>query len=149
MPFSAVIFSAEALRGALISKTLEKNGYRVYLYNKVHSAGDILEAKAPQIVIIDKEGYFPGELESFSLLSGILKGIPLVIVSNSEADDSIHIKDISVHWCRSNPLDPLAIVATANSILEASGSLPAASDRIEPSGKEAIAQDLMGFLGME
>lgn len=149
MPFSVVIFSAEALRGALIGKTLEKNGYKVSLYKNIHSAGDILEAKAPQIVIIDKEGYFPGELESFSLLGKTLKGIPLVIVSNSEADDSIHLKDVAVHWCRSNPLDPLAIVATANSILETAGSLPAASGEIEISGKEAIVQDLMGFLGMK
>ena len=149
MPFSAVIFSAEAIRGALLSKALEKNGFEVSLSKNIHSAGDILKAKAPRIVIIDKEGYFPGELESFSLLSGLLKGIPVVVVSNSEADDSLSLKDVSVEWCRSNPLDPLAIVAKANSILEASGIPPAASGGNALPGKDAISEDLMGFLGMK
>jgi DNA-binding NtrC family response regulator len=142
MLFSAIIFSAEDVRGALLSRALEKDGFEVSLHKNVLAAENILKSKAPQLVIIDKEGYFPGELESLSLLSGLLKEIPVVIVSNSAADNTFSLKDVSVEWCHSNPLDPLTIASKAKSMLTVSG-------RNELLEKEKIAKDLMGFLGIK
>lgn len=142
MPLSVVVFSAENVRGALLRKALEKSGFEVSLHKNVRVAINVLKAKAPQLVIIDRKGYFPRELESFSSLSDLLKNIPVVIVSKAEADSSFTLKDVSVEWCQSDPLDPLAVVAKAKSSLAASGK----SDLRE---KETIAEDLRGFIGLK
>lgn len=162
MPFLAVIFSAQAIRGSLLSKALEKNDFEVSLNKNLYAAGDVLKTKAPQIVILDTEGYFPGELESFSLLSGLLKGTPVIIVSNSVSNSSITLKDVSVEWCQSNPLDLTAIVVKSRIMLPASPK-ETPNERGEETGKEKepekeqdkypnkekIAEDLMGFLGFK
>jgi len=142
MPLSVVVFSADMMRGALLGKALEKNGFEVSLHKNTRTARDVLKSKVPHLVIIDREGYFPRELESFSLLSGLLKDVPVVVISNSSADSSFTLKDVSVEWCQSDPLDPLAVVEKSNSMLATSGK----GELLE---KEMIAEDLRGFLGLK
>lgn len=150
MPFWAVIFSAQDIRGSLLSKALEKNGFEVSLNKNLYSAGDILKTKAPQLVILDTVGYFPGELEVFSLLSGLLKGTPVIIVSNSDSNSSITLKDVSVEWCQSNPLDLAAIIAKSRGMLPNLAKENARENELEKGPeKEKIAEDLMGFLGFK
>lgn len=163
MPFLAVIFSAQDIRGSLLSKALEKNDFEVFLSKNLYAAGDILRIKAPQLVVLDTEGYFPAEFESFSQLSDLLKGTPVIIVSNSEAVSSLTLKDVSIEWCKSNPLDLAAIVAKSGSMFPDSTELSAMEtwqEKQQPGkepdkasnkdpNKEKIAEDLMGFLGFK
>ncbi|MBF0506189.1 MAG: hypothetical protein HQL09_05085 [Nitrospirae bacterium] len=154
MSLSAVIFSADDIRGALLRKTLEKNGFEVSLYKNIHAAGDILKAKSPPLVIIDKEGYFPGELEYFSSLSGPLAGTSVLVVANSAQDASISLKGVPVEWCLSNPLDLPFIASKAKELLTVKPesnlkALLPATDESGSSEDETLAKDLMGFLGLK
>ncbi|MBF0328621.1 MAG: hypothetical protein HQL10_05650 [Nitrospirae bacterium] len=147
MPFSAVLFSADNLRGALLSKALTKHGFEVSLQRNINTFTDVLNTKSPQLVILDKEGgYFTGDLDVLGPLSVLLKGIPVIIVSNSASDGSFNLKDVSVEWCHSNPIDPLAVATKAKSLL--AGSAPNFVSKEAPE-KDAITEDLKGFLGLE
>ncbi len=154
MSFSAVIFSADEVRGALLLKTLVKNGFEVSLHKNLHAAGDILKTKSPLLVIIDKEGYFPGELEYFSSLGGLLSGSSVLVVANSAGDVSSSLKGALFEWCISNPLDLHLIASRAKELLttKPEGDFKAllpATDESGPSDDETLAKDLMGFLGMK
>lgn len=141
MPFSTVLFSADETRGALLGKVLGKKGFEVFLQRNLLALSDILNTKSPQVVILDKEGYFPGELEAFSSLRGLLREVPVVVVANTPADTSL-LPGISVAWCQSDPLDPLVIAVKALSLLKA----PVKNDSAE---KETLAEDLRDFLGIK
>src|SRR5208283_2332853 len=117
MSFSAVVFSADNVRGALLSKALGKNGFEVSLHKNIHAAGDILKTESPPLVIIDKEGYFPGELEHFSSMGEFLAGATVLVIANSAGDVSNALKGVSFEWCISNPLDLPLIAAKAKELV--------------------------------
>src|SRR5208282_6810081 len=149
MSFSAAIFSADNVRGALLRKALEKNGFEVSLHKNIHAAGDILKANSPPLVLIDKEGYFPGELEHFSSLSGLLAGASVLVIANSVGDVASSLKGVSFEWCISNPIDLPLIASKAKELLTTKRTsdfkaLLPATDESGSSEDETLAKDLMG-----
>jgi len=162
MSFSTVVFSSDKIRGALLSKAFQENGFEVSLHKNVHAAENVLKTKLPSLVVFDKEGYFRNELEHFSSLSRFLVGASVLVIANSAADGSISLKGVPVEWCLSNPLDLPLIVSKAKELLSATikmvtreGDLKEllpitdGSDSSESETSETLSEDLLGFLGLK
>ncbi len=157
----AVVFSPEEMRGALISKVLEKKGFKVSLYKNIRDASETIASFKPHIVIVDTEGYFPSELNYFASLSAQLTGSAVLFVANYSIDDTINMPHTGLDWCVSYPLD-LELVATKAIELLKSKDRPKDFKHllpdIERGGAEEekvvaedadLEKDLLGFIGLK
>lgn len=157
MSVSVVVFSSDAVRGALLSRVFQKSGFEVMLLKNIHAAENILKTKAPVLVVLDKTGYFLGELEHFSSLIALMAGVSVLVVADTPPDGSISLGKIPIEWCISHPLDLTSIVAKAKKLLtvrrenkeeDLKELLPDADDS-GPSENDTLSEDLMGFLGLK
>jgi DNA-binding response OmpR family regulator len=150
------------MRGALISRVLEKNGFKVYLHKNIREASDIINTRKPNKVIVDKEGYFPSELSYFTSLSSQLNNSAVLFVSDSSVDDSIWVGSVPMDWCVSNPMDLQLVTSKALKLL--SNERPQKDfkhllpdiEKEPPQQEEKVVledetleKDLMGFIGLK
>jgi hypothetical protein len=156
MPLSAVVFSSDMIRGALLSRAFKESGFEVVLLKNLHAAENILKTKAPALVVLDKRDYFRNELEHFSSLSGLMAGVSVFVIANTPPDGSLSLRNVPVEWCLSHPLDLPFITKKAKEFLtvkresntgELKELLPEA-DESGPSEDDTLTKDLMGFLGL-
>lgn len=157
MSFSVVVFSSDAIRGALLSRVFQENGFEVVLFKNLHTAENILKTKAPALVVLDETGYFRTELEHFSSVSGLMVGVSVLVIANTPPDGSLSLGNIPVEWCLSHPLDLPFIVTKAKELLtvkreskeEDLKALLPDSDESGSSEDDTLSKDLMGFLGLK
>jgi DNA-binding NtrC family response regulator len=161
MSSQAVIFSPDDMRGALISRMLERKGLKVSLFKNIRNASEAIASLKPHILIVDTEGYFPSELGYFASLSPLLADSAVLFVANSSINDTINMPHTKVDWCVSYPLDLQIIATKALELLkpkEAQGDfkhlLPDIEKGLTEEDKvviedEDLEKDLMGFIGLK
>ncbi|MBF0559094.1 MAG: hypothetical protein HQL08_09970 [Nitrospirae bacterium] len=157
MSVSVVVFSSDAIRGALFSRVFQESGFEVMLLKNLHAAENILKTKAPELVVLDESGYFRNELEHFSSLRGLLAGVSVLVIANTPPDGSLSLGNIPFEWCLSHPLDLPLIVTKAKELLtvkhdnkmEDLKALLPDSDESGSSEDDTLSKDLMGFLGIK
>jgi len=157
MSVSVVVFSSDAIRGALLNRVFQESGFEVVLLKNLHAAENILKTKAPALVVLDEAGYFRTELEHFSALSGLMDRVSVLVIADTPPDGSLSLGNIPVEWCMAHQLDLPFIVTKAKELLtfkresrvEDLKALLPDSDESGSSEDDTLSKDLMGFLGLK
>ncbi|MEO5356074.1 MAG: hypothetical protein H7844_02100 [Nitrospirae bacterium YQR-1] len=115
MQVPVIIFSADELRGHVLSKVFKKGGCESSLYKAIADFGALLFTLKPGVVVLDSGSFFPGELERLS--DTISPEITSHIVLLSEPDDSV-LSSYASAYCPLSPFDPEGILDVALKLLK-------------------------------
>ncbi|QWR76337.1 hypothetical protein [Candidatus Magnetomonas plexicatena] len=110
MQASVIIFSADEIRGNVLSKIFKKGGCESFLHKTVVDFGAVSGQLNPDVVVLDTGSFFQNELEG--LAGKLSQDIRAHIVLLSEPDDTVLSTHASAH-CPLNPFDPEGIFTAA------------------------------------
>ncbi len=80
MSSRVLVFSADELRGKILEKVLDRNGFECLLFNRFLETGDEVAQHSPEVVIVDTERCFPEEINHLKNICQTLKHQALIVL---------------------------------------------------------------------
>lgn len=159
MPIPTIVLSADNIRGALLLKTLQKNGFDVTICKNLFDSYESIKNIKPVLLVIDCEGLYQNELSALTSLSSLLNECSVLIVANKPNYSSLNIKSLSTQWCISSPLDLDMVITKAKELITNKSDetlknlLPidtvGQEDTVEETEEDRLEDDLIGYLGLK
>jgi len=135
---SVLIFSADALRGKIIKKVLNRNGLDCMIFNRILEAGNAISEHAPKVVIFDTEGCFSEEMNHLKNICRTFKHAVAIVLG-----DAVILEAFGGHFtrrasCLPDPLDPELICTKVREAIQKKKCL----------GSDALEKTLRRFLNL-
>ncbi len=153
-----IILSTDSVRGALLLKTLQKNGFDATLCKNLFDTYEIIKDIKPVLFVIDCEGFYQNELSALTSLSNLLKECSVLVVADKPNYSSLNIKGLSTQWCICSPLDLDMVTTRAKELITPKTDetlktlLPIETedqeDLPEQTQESTLEDDLIGYLGL-
>lgn len=156
---NTLVLSLDKIRGALLTKTLQKEGFHCNWCKNIFALSETIKEFQPSILVIDSEGLFQNELAVLPSLSPLLRTTSVLIVSSKPNYGTINIKAPLVKWCICSPLDLERVTKMVKELVTPKSDdtlktlLPIdkedEEDTTETTEEERLQDDLTGYLGLK
>ena len=106
MSSRVLVFSADELRGKIIRKVLDRNGFECLVFNRILETGDEVVQHSPEVVIVDTERCFSEEINHLKNICQTLKHETVIVLGKETVIDRFKGPRMRKVLCLSDPLDP-------------------------------------------
>ncbi|KPJ99418.1 MAG: hypothetical protein AMK71_09815 [Nitrospira bacterium SG8_35_4] len=137
MAGSIVIFAADPVRGNIIRKALQQNGFDSLLNDQTVNAESIIIHSVPNVVILDTKDFLSKDLDFFKSTSHLLSEIALIVLADTLGVFAQASTNFKSAQCLSDPLDTGLIISGVKEILSSRGS------------EDSLEDNLKGFLDLK
>ncbi len=101
-----LIFSADALRGNIALKILNRSGFETLLFNRILEAGREIAQHMPRLVIFNTDSCFSEEIDHLKNLCRTLEHTRAIVLGKTAVIDSFKGPCVDKDLCLSDPFDP-------------------------------------------
>ena len=84
MSDNILVFSADELRGKIIRKVLNRNGFECLLFNQILEAGGAIAQHCPPVVVFDTESCFSEEINRLRSICRTLKRAVAIVLGEAD-----------------------------------------------------------------
>lgn len=154
-----IVLSLDKIRGALLTKALQKEGFKCNWCKNIFTLQEMIEGFCPSLMVIDCEGLYQNELAVLSTLNSLLKQTSVLVVSSKPNYGMLNIKAPLVKWCICSPLDLELVCSMAKELTTTKTDdtlkdlLPLDKEDVEDATadteEEKLEDDLTGYLGLK
>lgn len=117
MSSRVLVFSADELRGKIIRKVLDRNGFECLIFNRILETGDDIVQHSPKVAIVDTERCFSGEINHLRNICQTLKHVAVIVLGKETVIDGFKGPRMRKVLCLSDPLDPERITSEIKEIV--------------------------------
>ena len=117
MSSRVLVFSADELRGKIIRKVLDRNGFECLIFNRILEAGDDIVQHSPEVAIVDTERCFSREISHLRNICQTLKHVAVIVLGKETVIDRFKGPGMRKVLCLSDPLDPELIALKIKEIV--------------------------------
>ena len=117
MSSRVLVFSADELRGKIIRKVLDRNGFECLIFNRILETGDDIVQHSPEVAIVDTERCFSEEINHLRNICQTLKHAAVIVLGKETVIDRFKGPRMRKVLCLSDPLDPELITSEINNIV--------------------------------
>jgi len=135
-----LVFSADELRGKIIRKVLDRNGFECLIFNRILETGDDIVQHSPAVAIVDTERCFSEETNHLRNICQTLKHVAVIVLGKETVIDRFKGSRMRKVLFLSDPLDPELITSEIKEIVskkKQKGNL-AEGDRLEQTLKHLL-----------
>ena len=136
-----LVFSADELRGKIIKKVLNRNGFDCLLFNRILEAGGAIAQHAPPIVVFDTESCFSEEINRLRNISHRLKRAVAIVLGEAVVIERFERRPFRKTLCLPDPFDPELIAVKVNEII-------AQQQQKRRVGDDRLEKNLKSFLNI-
>jgi len=112
-----LVFSADELRGKIIRKVLNRNGFECLIFNRILETVDDIVQHSPEVAIVDTERCFSEEINHLRNICQKLKHVALIVLGKESVIDHFKGPRMRKVLCLSDPLDPELITLNIKEIV--------------------------------
>jgi DNA-binding NtrC family response regulator len=112
-----IVFSADELRGKILKKVLDRNGFEAIIFNRILETHDEIVPYSPKVVIVDTEKCFSEEIEHLIGICRKMKYVPVIVLGKDSVINRFRGSFFRKSICLSNPIDPDLIVSEIQKIV--------------------------------
>jgi len=112
-----LVFSADELRGKILEKVLERNGFECLVFNRILETGDEIVQHSPEVVIVDTERCFSEEINHLKNICQTLKREIVIVLGKETVIDRFKELRIRKGLCLYDPIDPELIAVKIEEII--------------------------------
>ncbi len=87
MSSRVLVFSADELRGKIIRKVLDRNGFECLIFNRILETGDDIVQHSPEVAIVDTERCFSEEINHLRNICQTLKREAVIVLGKETVID--------------------------------------------------------------
>ena len=117
MSSRVLVFSADELRGKIIRKVLDRNGFECLIFNRILETGDDIVQHSPAVAIVDTERCFSEEINHLRNICQTLKHVAVIVLGKEIVIDRFKGLSMRKVLCLSDPLDPELITSEIKEIV--------------------------------
>ena len=140
MSARVLVFSADELRGKILRKVLDRNGFECLIFNRILETGDDIVQHSPDVVIIDTEKCFLEEINHLRNICQTLKQVAVIVLGKETVIEQFKGPRLRKVLFLSDPLDPELITSEIKEIVSKKKKKwnLAESDRLEQTLKHLL-----------
>jgi len=112
-----LVFSADELRGKIIRKVLDRNGFECLIFNRILESADDIVQHSPGVAIVDTERCFSEEISHLRNICQTLKHVAVIVLGKEIVIDRFKGPSMRKVLCLSDPLDPERITSEIKEIV--------------------------------
>ena len=132
------VFSADDLRGKIVEKVLNRNGFECLIFNRILEAGGAIAQHAPKVVIFDTESCFSEELNHLKNICQTLKHTVAIVLGEGVVIDRFKGPLIRKTLCLPDPLNPELIATKVKELVAQKKKRLNGSDTLEKTLKKFL-----------
>ena len=117
MSYRVFVFSADELRGKILNKVLDRNGFECLIFNRILEAGGEIAQHAPEVVIFDTESCFSEEINHLRNICRTLAPTVAMVLGEAAVIDRFKGPRTRKALCLPDPLDPQLIATKVKEII--------------------------------
>lgn len=117
MSSRVLVFSADELRGKILEKVLDRNGFECLIFNRILETGDEIVQHSPEVVIVDTERCFSEEINHLKNICQTLKHETVIVLGKETVVDRFKGPRIRKALCLYDPIDPELIAVKIEEIV--------------------------------
>ena len=117
MSSRVLVFSADELRGKIIKKVLDRNGFECLTFNRILETGDDIVQHSPAAVIVDTESCFSEAINHLRNIYQTLDHEAGIVLGKETVIDGFKGPRIRKVLCLLDPLDPELIAVKIKEIV--------------------------------
>ena len=138
MAHRILVLSADELRGKILHKILSRSGFDCRIFTRMLETGAAITRHAPEIVILDTEGCFAGELNHLRHLTQTVRHPFILVLGETAVIERFKGRKM---LCLADPIDPELITSKAKEITS--------RKKKGPVGDHALEKTLKRFLNLD
>ncbi len=142
MASTILVFSTDQLRGNIIKKILNRNGFEFLFFNRILEAGDAIARHTPGIVIFDTDSCFLEETNHLRNLCQTLEHTVTILLGETVVIDRFEGPFTRRDLCLPDPFDPELIITKVKEIISLQEEKRSAEN-------DTLEKDLKHFLNLE
>ena len=117
MSSKVLVFSADELRGKILEKVLDRNGFECLVFKRILETGDEIVLHSPAVVIVDTERCFSEEINHLKNICKTLKRETVIVLGKESVINSFKELRIRKALCLYDPIDPELIAVKIEEII--------------------------------
>ena len=117
MSSGILVFSADDLRGKILKKVLDRNGFECLVFKRILETSDDIYKHSPAVVVIDTERCFSEEVNHLRNICQSLKDVAVIVLGKETVIDRFKGPRMGKVLCLSDPLDPELIISETREIV--------------------------------
>ena len=139
MSDKVLVFSADELRGKIVKKVLNRNGFECLLFNQMLEAGGAIAQHAPPVVVFDTESCFSEEINRLRKICRTLKRAVAIVLGEAVVIERFKGRPFRKSLCLPDPFDPELIAVKVDEII---------SQKKRRVGSDTLEKTLKSFLNI-
>ena len=112
-----LVFSADELRGKILEKVLDRNGFECLVFNRILETVDEIVQHSPEVVIVDTERCVSEEINHLKNICQKLKRGTVIVLGKETVIDRFKKLRIRKNLCLYDPIDPELIAEKIEEII--------------------------------
>ena len=112
-----LVFSVDELRGKILKKVLDRNGFECRVYQRILETGDDISQHSPAVVIVDTERCILEEVNHLRNICRTLEHVAVIVLGKESVIDGFKGPRMRKALCLSDPLDPERIISEIRNIV--------------------------------
>jgi DNA-binding NtrC family response regulator len=112
-----LVFSADELRGKILEKVLNRQGFECLNFNRILGTRDEIAPHSPDAVIIDTERCFSEEINHLKNICQKLKHTTVIVLGKETVIDRFKGPRFRRGFCMYDPIDPELIAEKIEEIV--------------------------------
>ena len=117
MSSRVLVFSADELRGKILEKVLDRNGFECLIFNRILETRDEIVQNSPEVVIVDTERCFSEEISHLRNICQTLKHETVIVLGKETVIDRFKWPRFCRGLCLYDPIDPELIAVKIEEIV--------------------------------
>ena len=117
MSSRVLVFSADELRGKILEKVLDRNGFECLIFNRILETRDDIVQYSPEVVIVDTERCFSEEINHLKNVCQTLKHETFIVLGKEAVIGHFKGSRIRKSLCLCDPIDPELIAVKIKEII--------------------------------
>lgn len=117
MSSRVLVFSADELRGKILEKVLDRNGFECLIFNRILETADEIAQHYPEVVIVDTERCISEEINHLKNICQKLKHETVIVLGKETVIDRFKGSFARKGLCLCDPIDPELIAVKIEEIV--------------------------------
>ena len=138
MSDKVLVFSADELRGKIIKKVLNRNGFECLLFNQILEAGGAIAQHVPPVVVFDTESCFSEEINRLENICRTLKRAVAIVLGKAVIIERFKGRSFRRTLCLPDPFDPELIAVKVDETISQKKKRCAGSNTLEKTLKSFL-----------
>ena len=138
-----LVFSADELRGKILEKVLNRNGFECLIFNRILETRDEIVPYSPEVVIVDTERCISEEINHLKNVCQTLKHGIAIVIGRGSVINSFKGSLFRKVLCLADPFDPELIAVRIEKTIsqKKNTGLRTGSDMLEKTLKHLLHLD--------